>query len=109
MTKTTNFRILNPVTATIREIAEVLNRAVDGKLNSVGTFTLPAGGGGGSAGVDVTVTDPRAGKESVILMSPIGTHFYNHDPYIKTKNNGSFVVGHSNHGVAVDVDYVIIG
>lgn len=111
MTKTVNNRILNPITASTREVAEVLNRTVDGKLNSVGTFTLPAGGGGGggSAGVDVTVTDPRAGKESVILMSPIGTHFYNHDPYIKTKNNGSFVVGHSNHGVAVDVDYVIIG
>ena len=44
MTRTANFRILNPILANTREIAEVLNRTVDGKLNSTGTFTLPSGG-----------------------------------------------------------------
>ena len=30
---TVNFRILNPVLATVREVAEVLNNTVNGKLN----------------------------------------------------------------------------
>ena len=100
---TTNFRILNPVLATVREIAEVLNTTVNGKLNCSGSFTLPSGGG------DVTVTDPRAGKESVILFSPLDGHFYHHEPYVKTRNNGSFIVGQQSHGHATDVEYVIIG
>ena len=61
---TTNFRILNPILATTREIAEIVNRTVDGKLNSTGDFTLTA------SATTTTVTDPRAGKESVILFSP---------------------------------------
>ena len=103
MTKTINHRILNPIIATTREVAEVLNRTVDGKLNSTGTFTLPSGS------ADITVTDPRAGKESVILLSPLNSHFYDHEPYVKTKNNGSFVIGKKNHGHSSEADYVIIG
>ena len=99
---TTNFRILNPVFATVREIAEVLNNTVNGKLNCTGSVTL-------SGGSDVTVTDPRAGKESVILLVPLNSHYYDHEPYIKTKNNGSFVVGQKNHGHDGEADYVIIG
>lgn len=99
---TTNFRILNPVLATVREIAEVLNNTVNGKLNCTGSVTL-------SGGSDVTVTDPRAGKESVILLVPLNSHYYDHEPYIKTKNNGSFVVGQKNHGHDGEADYVIIG
>ena len=100
---TANFRILNPILATTREIAEVLNRTVDGKLNSTGTFTMPSGG------ADITVNDPRASVESVILLSPLNAHFYSHEPYVKTKNNGSFVIGQKNHGHASEADYVIIG
>ena len=103
MTRTANFRTLNPILANTREIAEVLNRTVDGKLNSTGTFTLPSGG------ADITVTDPRASVESVILLSPLNSHFYDHEPYVKTKNNGSFVIGQKNHGHASEADYVIIG
>ena len=100
---TVNFRILNPVFATVREVAEVLNNTVNGKLNCTGTVTLASGGG------DITVTDPRAGQESVILLEPHSVNYYNHDPYIKTKNNGSFVIGQKNNGHSTDIGYVIIG
>lgn len=103
MTQTANFRILNPILATTRQIAEVLNGAMNGKLNCTGEFTLPAGG------ADVTVTDPRASTESVILIEPHSTNFYNHSPYIKTKNDGSFVIGQKNNGHSTTVGYVIIG
>jgi len=103
MATPTNFRILNPVLATVREIAEVLNGAMSGKLNCTGDITLPSGGG------DVTVTEPRASKDSVIIFEPHTSNYYNHEPYIKTKNNGSFIVGQKNNGHSTDISYVIIG
>ena len=103
MSSPTNFRILNPIFATVREIAEVLNGAMNGKLNCTGDVTLVAGG------TDVTVTDPRATKDSVILLEPHSINYYDHDPYIKTKNNGSFVIGQKNNGHSTDISYVIIG
>jgi hypothetical protein len=103
MGKTANFRILNPVTATTRMIAEVLNGAMNGKMNCHGDVTLPSGG------ADVTVTDPRASKESVILLEPHTSNYYHHNPYIKTKNDGSFVIGQANNGQSTDISYVIIG
>ena len=103
MSSPTNFRILNPVLATVREIAEVLNGAMNGKLNCTGDVTLVSGG------TDVTVTDPRATKDSVILLEPHSINYYDHDPYIKTKNNGSFVIGQKNNGHSTDISYVIIG
>ena len=98
-----NFRILNPILATTREIAEVLNNAMNGKLNCSGTATLTSGG------ADITVTDPRASKDSIILLEPHSIRYYDHDPYIKTKNNGSFVIGQKNNGQTTDIGYVIIG
>ena len=103
MGRNVNFRILNPILATTREIAEVLNLTVAGKLNCVGEVTLPTGGG------DVTVVDHRASKDSVILFEPHTSEFYNHEPYLKTKNNGSFVIGQKNNGHSTDIGYVIIG
>lgn len=103
MTQTANFRILNPILATTRQIAEVLNGAVNGKLNCIGEFTMPSGG------ADITVNDPRASTDSVILIEPHSTNFYDHEPYIKTKNNGSFVIGQKNNGHSTTVGYVIIG
>ena len=103
MSPSTNFRILNPVLATVREIAEVLNGAMNGKINCTGDVTLVSGG------TDVTVTDPRATKDSVILLEPHSINYYDHDPYIKTKNNGSFVIGQKNNGHSTDISYVIIG
>ena len=103
---TTNFRILNPILATTREIAEIVNRTVDGKLNSTGDFTLTA------SATTTTVTDPRAGKESVILFSPTTSNAAAaiSGLYVSTKNNGSFVVTHaSNAQTDRTFDYVIIG
>jgi len=55
------------------------------------------------------VTDPRVGKESVILFSPLDAHFYSVEPVVNTLNNGSFVVESKSHGHATAVAYVIIG
>lgn len=48
----------------MREIAEVANGLLDGKVNSIGTFTLAA------SSLTTTVKDRRCGPNSVILESP---------------------------------------
>jgi len=101
----TNFRTLNPVTATTREIAEVLNRTIEGGLNSVGYATLDANV------TETTVEDYRYNVESLVFF--VG---YDHDiishhqPYIKsTSTNGVMKIGHANNGHTADVAYLIIG
>ena len=50
---------------TPREIAEVVNNLVEGKLNSTGTVTLATGGA-----TTTTLLDRRIGSDSVILFAP---------------------------------------
>jgi hypothetical protein len=86
-----------------REISEVVNNCVEGKLNSTGSFTV-------SAGTTTTnVTDKRAGANSIILFTGLGDDITHTHPYVSSRASGSFVVGHQNHGHDVTVGYVIIG
>jgi len=97
------FRTLPPMGGTPREVAEIVNRTVDGKLNSTGSFTISSGT------TTTTVEDQRAGVDSVILFSGLGHDISHTHPWISSRANGSFVVGHQNHGHDMDVAYVIIG
>ena len=100
----TNFRILNPVTATTREIAEILNRTIDGGLNSIGYVTLLANT------TRTTVTEPRYSVESLVFFTPVGHDPWHHNPYVDaTSTNGTMVVSHSNSGHEATFAYLIIG
>ena len=100
----TNFRVLNPITATTREIAEVLNRTINGGLNSVGYTTLISGT------TTTTVSDPRYGVQSVVFFTGYNETLEHSDPFVKsTSTNGSMIIEHKNHGHDVDVAYLIIG
>lgn len=100
----TNFRILNPVTATTREIAEILNRTIDGGLNSVGYVTLPKNQ------TETTISEPRYNVESLVFWCGVGHSPYHHNPYVKaTSVNGTMVIGHDNQGHDADFAYLIIG
>ena len=48
----------------MREIAEVVNNLLDGKINSIGTFTLTVDS------LTTTVKDRRCGPDSVIVWMP---------------------------------------
>ena len=65
-----------------------------------------------TSGTETTVTNERAGFDSVIVFSPRSMNAageINHI-YIKTKASGSFVIGHRNHGHSnVELDYIIVG
>ena len=102
--RTTNLRILNPVTATTRETAEILNRTINGGLNSVGYTTLTNGT------TTTTVSDPRYGVESVVFFTGYNETLEHSLPFVKsTSTNGSMIIEHKNHGHDVDVAYLIIG
>ena len=99
-----NFRTLNPITATTREISEVLNRTINGGLNSVGYVTL------GANSIETTVSEPRYSTESLVFFTGVDHDPWHHNPYVKgTSTNGTMVIGHDNQGHTVDFAYLIIG
>lgn len=59
------YRKLNPIGATPREISEVVNNLVEGKSNNVGTVTLNTGWA-----TTTTIYNERIGYSSIILLSP---------------------------------------
>ena len=59
------YRTLNYMGSNPREVAEVVNNAVNGKTNNTGTVTLAA------STTTTTLNDERLGFDSVILLSPL--------------------------------------
>lgn len=99
-----NLRTLNPVTATTREVSEVLNRTINGGLNSVGYAVLANGT------TTTTVSDPRYGVDSIVFFTGYNETLEHSDPFVKsTSTNGSMIIEHKNHGHDIDVAYLIIG
>ena len=86
-----------------RQISEVVNNILEGKINSTGEFTLPSGT------TELTITDRRASVNSIILFIAIGSDGSHNHVWIKSRSNGSFVVGSGNNGQDHDFGYVIIG
>ena len=87
--------------ATPREIAEVVNRVLDGGVNSVGSILL-------TEGTETTLYDERIGYESVILFTARGTNEFNL-PFVISKGKQEAVLGHSANATGVTFDYVIFG
>ena len=88
-------------TATQRETAEVVNRILDGGVNSVGSIEL-------TSGTETKLYDERIGYESVILFTARGTNEFNL-PFVKSKGKQEAVLGHSADATGVEFDYVIFG
>lgn len=86
-----------------REISEVVNNCVEGKLNSTGSFTVVANT------ATTTVTDKRVGADSIILFTGLGNDISHIHPFVSSRTTGSFVAGHQNHGHDLVVGYVVIG
>jgi len=102
--RTTNFRTLNPVTAKTREIAEVLNRTINGGLNCVCYVTLPANV------TQTTVQEPRYSTSSLVFFCGVDHNPWHHNPYIDgSSTNGTMVINHDNQGHDADFAYLIIG
>ena len=87
---TIGYNRLNPAVATPREVASAVNLLIDGKSNNRGTFTLAANA------TTTTVTDLRAGSESVILFTPMTATAAAENMFVSARNKQSFVVTHAN-------------
>lgn len=102
--RTANFRVLNPITATTREIAEILNRTINGGLNSIGYVTLPANV------TQTTHADPRFSVESIVFWAGSGHSPYHHNPWIDSSStDGNMVINFDNQGHDARFAYLIIG
>lgn len=100
------FRRLQPQYANTREIAEVTNSILNGKLNCTGSITL------NTTGTETTLYNERISYDSVILLSPRSENSAGETDhvYIKSKAIGSCVIGHRQHGHDdAEYDYIIVG
>jgi len=89
-----------------RQVAEVLNRTVDGKLNSTGTVTLTA------SAASTAVSEDRAGADSVILFMPTTANAAAEmdGMYVSSRGKQTFTITHANNAQTDRTfSYVVIG
>ena len=103
-----NFRRLPTEATNPREVSQVVNNILEGKLNSTGSFTCTA------SAATTAVTDFRAGKESVILLMPTTANAASElgagPVYVSTRAKQSFTVTHANNAQTDRTfEYVVIG
>ena len=103
-----NFRRLPVEANNPREISQVVNNILDGKLNSTGTVTLSA------SATSTAVADERAGSTSIILLMPTTANAAAEigagTAYISARTKRSFTITHANNSQTDRTfGYVVIG
>lgn len=101
------FRRLPQQGSNPRETAEVVNRILDGKINSTGSLTV------NHSLVPITYDDARVGADSVILLMPMDSDaagLMDHI-YFSSVTNGQFIISLSTgHGsLNGSFRYVVLG
>ncbi len=101
-------RLLQPAGGSAREVAEAVNQALRGKINSVGTVTLTAGA------ATTTVANAFVSKSSAILFAAQTANAAAiAEPYVTQANitdGTSFVITHANNGnTDKTFSYVVLG
>ena len=89
-----------------RQVAEIVNNLVEGKMNCTGSITLE------TSGTTTTLNNERIGYDSVIILMPKSANAAGETDhtYVSSKAVGSCVITHRNHGHSdCEWDYVIIG
>jgi hypothetical protein len=90
----------------LARIADCVNNILKGKTNNVGDVTLTA------SSATTTITDPRIGANSAILMQPTTANAAAalSGLYFDTPGNGTVVVNHANNGQTDKTfKYVVVG
>ena len=103
-----NFRRLPTEADNPREISQVVNGILDGKVNSTGSFTCT------TSATTTVVTDFRAGADSIILLMPTtanaAAEMGNGTAFISARAKQSFTVTHANNSQADRTfGYAILG
>ena len=84
---------------TNRNVSEVVNGMMNGKINATGTIVMN--------GIIQTLTDERRAIESVILCTARANAQFGL-PYVKVKRKGEAVIGYEGTTPAT-FDYVVLG
>lgn len=94
-------RKLPPQGGTPRDVASILNQALDGKLFCAKTKPV-------ADGLTVqTISDPLVSASSVILISPNSA--ITRDALITDQSNGSFEVTFNSSPTSVTLKYAVLG
>lgn len=99
------FRNLNYAGATPREISEVVNNMMNGKINNTGDFTTT------QSTTTSTINDERIGYNSVILFTPMNDKAAAEmsSVYISALNKGSATIHHGSHNFDCIFKYIVVG
>lgn len=103
-----NFRRLPYEANDARQISQVVNNILEGKLNSTGSVTLTA------SAASTVVNDNRAGYESVILFMPKTANAAAEQAaggmFVSSRGKQTFTITHANNSQSDrSFDYIIIG
>ena len=85
---------------TKRDVSEVVNGVMNGKINATGTVEI-------TDGTIQVLSDERIAVESVILFTARANSQFGL-PYVKTKRKGEAVIGYEGT-VPATFDYVVLG
>tara|TARA_Y100001972_G_scaffold40076_1_gene49591 strand:- start:572 stop:889 length:318 start_codon:yes stop_codon:yes gene_type:complete len=103
---TTSFQPLTPF-ATQRQISDVVNNTLRGKLNCTNEVTLT------NSSTSTVVSDFNVGPDSVILFMPTNaaaaTEMAAGGLYVSARSKNSFTVTHSSTTSTREFSYAVIG
>ena len=86
--------------ASPREVAEVVNGVLNGKVNATGEIVMTSG--------EQLLTDERIGYESVILFSARANSTFGL-PFVINKSKGKATIGLDGLVGSITFDYVVLG
>ena len=102
----TGFRGISPKGDDVRQLALTINRLNQGKLSCTGELTLRAGH------TTTDIFDPRAGDQSVILLSPLSADAAGTaaSVYVSSRLSEYFILTHASiPSTDQKFSYVILG
>jgi hypothetical protein len=101
------YRVLPYSGGTARQISEVVNNAMGGKINATGTINLAS-----SSATGTSLPDVRISTDSVIMFMPTNTASatFMNDMFVSAKVDGSATISHSaNTSASATFSYLVIG
>ena len=93
----TPFRIF-PAVPSLRDLYEIGNGIMQGRLNDKGTVTLT------TSSATTVVSDNRVGPDSVITFMPTSANAAGDSIYVSARSNGQFTITHTNNSLADRTD-----
>ena len=103
MTRVSNYRRLSSVGDNPRNVANVVNNILDGKVNSTGSITLA------NSATTTTLSDDRIGGDSVILFMPTTSEASTVTIHVTGRQKGQATLNHASATTTRSFDYVIFG